>query len=644
MAVKLNGDARGFLNRVDLGGTYPPSITNLTMMVWIRIDALQTVTSTTLYVLNNVDGGQHAQWWISSYTPAPGPPYNGHAWIQWNIWNGDGAWPVGSNYGLFCGIPTLGSWHHYTYVKEGNAHRLYIDGVLKDSTTLVLPDPDGWTAGYEFLGAITGEEGGWSYAQWRTWTAALTPEEIELEWHSRNAVKTANLFRDVPFDTVSGADTSGQGHSFGYDYNVGGITVDTTLTKYDGGVKLAANEVDWCGYNYRKADGGTFPANTTNLTYMLWLRVDGEYTLPSHSGEMFYSLSDGWAEGQPAWGPGCYNSTASEAFPDMFYLEIFNGNSAWSESDYVDIAIPVPAVGEWHHYAYVQEGTHHRVYVDGVQYGTDTIFTMPAVTDSWAGGIEEIATFQGGWALSQLRVWNTALTQSEIDTERHAETAVITTNLHRDTPFLTTAGLDNPITGRDFIGLGGHSGVRYLLELERTAGPSFPTVGQMSFVEASVPYVLTRGRTSWAQMGIDYTASAARISYVNYAVPFLVTSGTVSYARLRTPVLSTYAPSRRTILTHNYQTINIVDINETLQPSDEIVFVSGAVTLTLYPTVARPGHNIVIKNIGLADVTVNAADSETIDGSSSFTIVPNWCLSLLNSGGAWYRVYYESTI
>jgi len=69
-----------------------------------------------------------------------------------------GVWKYGGTWLVSAPPPAAGSWHHYAYTFDGATHRLYIDGALAASST-VMPQTAGpttlefgrWTGGSEYL-------------------------------------------------------------------------------------------------------------------------------------------------------------------------------------------------------------------------------------------------------------------------------------------------------------------------------------------------------------------------------------------------------------------------------------------------------------------------------------------------------------
>ncbi len=79
-------------------------------------------------------------------------------------------------------------------------------------------------------------------------------------------------------------------------------------------------------------------------------------------------------------------------------------SGVWTSSAYDD--------GNWHHIAVVREGNNYQVYVGGEKVDS-TRGTVPVYTQLFLGRVEEDWGYWSGY-IDQVRVWNVARTQSEI--------------------------------------------------------------------------------------------------------------------------------------------------------------------------------------------------------------------------------------
>lgn len=117
--------------------------------------------------------------------------------------------------------PGLNQWVHVGYVKSGNTHRLYINGVLFSSFTLNIN-------AVTFTNLVSGDDGfsggTFEIAMFREWTAVLSTPDVVREMNSAVPVRTANLLTDTPLATDV-LDDSGNGN----DWTNSGATFGTSI-------------------------------------------------------------------------------------------------------------------------------------------------------------------------------------------------------------------------------------------------------------------------------------------------------------------------------------------------------------------------------------------------------------------------------
>ena len=127
-------------------------------------------------------------------------------------------------------------WHHVTYVKSGNDHRLYLDAV-EDVTVLTYPMftlvPT--CLMLYFDGGPGGLPPGPRMAAIKMWTAALTPAEITVEMAGYGQVRTANRYNESHLSAAEAlVDSSGLGHDFAIDPSEPGDSPTPLITEADG--------------------------------------------------------------------------------------------------------------------------------------------------------------------------------------------------------------------------------------------------------------------------------------------------------------------------------------------------------------------------------------------------------------------------
>lgn len=85
-------------------------------------------------------------------------------------------------------------------------------------------------------------------------------------------------------------------------------------------------------------------------------------------------------------------------------------------------------------------------------------------------------------------------------------------------------------------------------------------------------------------------------------------------------------------------TVRSVSTNDSAVAGDDVLFVTGAVTITLMAGAGRL-RPLVVKNVGSGVVTVAAAGAETVDGVASIQLLPtDRCTLLPRTSSAWETI------
>jgi hypothetical protein len=83
---------------------------------------------------------------------------------------------------------------------------------------------------------------------------------------------------------------------------------------------------------------------------------------------------------------------------------------------YAEDPVQLPG-GEWHHVAYVYDGTLHRLYLDGAEVaGGDYPPTHRTPTSCWLGSVDGLLELYRG-KLDEVRIWTIARTAEQIQAE-----------------------------------------------------------------------------------------------------------------------------------------------------------------------------------------------------------------------------------
>lgn len=117
---------------------------------------------------------------------------------------------------------TVNQWIHLGYVKSGNTHRFYVNGVLFSQTTLninAVAFTDLYAAGDTFDSPDT------EIAMFREWNAVLSTPDVVSEMNSASVIRTSGLITNTPLISDL-LDISGNGNNWS---SVGSITFGTSI-------------------------------------------------------------------------------------------------------------------------------------------------------------------------------------------------------------------------------------------------------------------------------------------------------------------------------------------------------------------------------------------------------------------------------
>jgi hypothetical protein len=214
--------------------------------------------------------------------------------------------------------------------------------------------------------------------------------------------------------------------------NVGGteVTSDLPFAQKSEAVDLESTESDYL----HAADHASLDI-TGNLTVELWVKFE---SLPG-SGNLMALVTKYNATGnQKSWVISLFNSTGTY----QLYAEVSaNGSTAdaitqnWT-----------PSTGTWYHVAFVYTASSstYQFFVDGSQVGVDQNGTRTAIYNSTSR--VEIGASGGGTLffldgiVTEVRIWNTARTGTEINTNKSIELTGSESGLAAYWPFETSLG------------------------------------------------------------------------------------------------------------------------------------------------------------------------------------------------------------
>lgn len=287
-------------------------------------------------------------------------------------------WNWGGNTLVSAAPPSLNTWHQFAYTFDGTTHRLYVDGLIANTST---------------AGAQTATPARLDFGVTPGWGENFVGKLDEVRIYSRtlSATEIASLAVDPSFAAyfkfdegggVGVADSSGHGH-------------DGTLspnTAWVDGISGNAVSLNVSGYAACAVRTG-LPANNALQTISWWMFVyDNPFDIE------------------------CAIDLHNDALTSAVQCGFRNGNvTVWSHGGNVLAQATPPLAVEWHHYAYTFDGQTHRLYVDGALANTGTAAPQTAPVASlsfgrWNGGPAEYFT---GY-LDEVRIYTRTLSDAEI--------------------------------------------------------------------------------------------------------------------------------------------------------------------------------------------------------------------------------------
>jgi hypothetical protein len=297
-----------------------------------------------------------------------------------------------------------GQWHHIAGTWDGSTAKLYVDGVLKGSSATLGSSYNiayGNTANYLFAGAESAGTGSTPEAN-RYFDGQLDEIKIWSTARTQAELKTY-LFKSVPVNAT--------GLLAYYNCNdASGTTLTNSCTNTSG---LNGTLVSAAWYSPSPVQ---FAGNA--------LRFDGVddqvSTSLSVSGLGAFTL-EGWiypATAGSRIGFFGQNDAIEFGFSDATTITGYTANSGGSNSVTWAFDNSTFPMNTWHHVAFTADGTNMRLYVDGLlkataanalsNYGTSAdLFNI-------GGSVWDATGNNLNGAIDEVRVWNVARTQSQI--------------------------------------------------------------------------------------------------------------------------------------------------------------------------------------------------------------------------------------
>lgn len=211
-------------------------------------------------------------------------------------------------------------WYHLCYVRSGNDHLYYVNGVLIGTATENISASTFDTLRLGFDDFSNDEDSDFAY--FREWDQALTAAEIKLEANSTVAIETTDLITDTPLES-DGDDISGNGNDWSFNGTptfsaTPFILVPLTNTSAANAYEIASLPAELLQIVY---DGAT--------TQTVWFK----FTAPINSavaGAFGFGYSSGYSPtNRPYSDAGITNINGIAAVNKPLQFPITPGNTYW---------------------------------------------------------------------------------------------------------------------------------------------------------------------------------------------------------------------------------------------------------------------------------------------------------------------------
>lgn len=379
-----------------------------------------------------------------------------------------------------------GNWHHLAGTYDGTTAKLYVDGVLKGSSTPLGSTYNivyGNSANNLFLGA---ESAGTSTTPDANRFFDGQIDEVRI-W---NNVRTAAQIKAYLFKPVANNESGLLAY---YKCNEGtGTTLVNSCTNTSGinGTLVSAG---WMANSPIQYNGNAINFDGTNdiLSTPLSLSNLGSFTL------------EGWVNATGASDRIAFfgqNDAIEFGFSDATTIRGNTGNTGPGGSNSVAWTFDNSTFpfNTWHHVAFTADGTEMKLYVDGQLKGTSynplsnygssaDFFTIGAAVWDNTGN-----NFSG--SIDEVRVWNVARTQAQIQA-----------NMSREVDPLTTSGLIAYYSFNQGIASGNNAGLVTATDL---VGNSNGTLTNMAVSGSSSNFVVQK--SGFYMLPLNWASFTAR--------------------------------------------------------------------------------------------------------------------------------------
>lgn len=275
---------------------------------------------------------------------------------------GAGSWPVNTT---VASVLTYGRWHHIAYCREGNVHRLYVNGdkvaevtnaVSATNSNNLLAIGGRTIGGYQqhangYIGDVRVVKG----------TAVYTAATITPPFSSLTAITNTVFLQST--DSATLVDTSASPLTITQGGGIG------TYTNFKSVLTVASTPISFDGSSYinleEEADDyiGKFGTQDFTIEAYIWKPTDGGGNLASW---LASDHASSFSSGAKFFRFGSKSTTLTSDNNGKFHV-------GWQGvGDSFLASTNTFADHQWHHFALVREGNNFSMYVNGSREATGT--------------------------------------------------------------------------------------------------------------------------------------------------------------------------------------------------------------------------------------------------------------------------------
>jgi subtilisin-like proprotein convertase family protein len=388
-------DFDGTNDYVALPANMTASLTNFTFEAWVYWDGANNWQQI-------FDFGNSTSVYMQ-LTPSSGSNSSKPAFA---IANGGGEQIINSSVSA-----TLNQWQHYAVVLDDAANTgvLYLDGVQVGSNTAITITPaamgnlaNTWLGRSQFFGSDPYFNG--KMDDVRIWSIAKTSQQVQCEMDETLVGNEPGLVANYRFDQGfadggnSGLDALDDLSANGNDGTLTNFALDGATSNWSGATG-SGKVLDFATDDYVTGTNASLPVGNSARTIECWVKSS-----PASNGlEMMYN----------------YGTSANSQRASL----MFNSNGTLLYAGFANDLAGTTNIrdGIWHHCAATFDGTTLKVYVDGnLEASAAKTFATTGTNFAIGRRVDGAIEFLDG-KLDELRVWNVARTQSQIQAFKNVQ-------------------------------------------------------------------------------------------------------------------------------------------------------------------------------------------------------------------------------